>query len=168
MWTSQCRNDHIRDLQRFDIWSLCRERGENSRAAKKKKKKLSGCPTRSKAAYPAFDIGTFSNFPLIPIISSSASNEDTASASIDLCRGMSFDIELIRFKEGYTHLGLNFSGTAGSLTRTTCWSSSSSCEGDALRRDSLVMTRGMWAVCIVLFLLSSTICKAVRRERIPG
>jgi hypothetical protein len=32
----------------------------------------------------------------------------------------------------------------------------------------LVMMRGMWAVCIVFFLLSSTICKAVRRERIPG
>lgn len=131
-------------------------------------KKLSGRLDRLKAACLAFDIGIRSNFPSVPIISSTPSDEDAASASIGLSHGMSFDIDLIRIKDGYTHLGLNFAGTVGSLTRTTCWSSSSSCEGDALRRDSLVMTRGMWAVCIVLFLLSSTICKAVRRERIPG
>jgi len=109
----------------------------------KKKKSSADTWIGSNAAYLGFDIGTVSKFPSFPIISSSASDVGAASASIGLCRGMSLDIELVGIKDEYTHLGLNFSGTAGSLTRTTCWSSISSSEGDALRRDSLVMTRGM-------------------------
>lgn len=144
MRTGQRSNRHITDDQGFNIWSPCGERGENRCAAIKKKKKSSADAwTCSNAAYLVFDIGILSKFPSFPIISSSASDAGAALASIGLCHGMSLDIELVGIKDEYTHLGLNFSGTAGSLTRTTCWSSISSSEGDALRRDSLVMTRGM-------------------------
>jgi predicted alpha/beta superfamily hydrolase len=39
MRTGQRSNRHITDHQGFNIWSPCGERGENSRAAKKEKKK---------------------------------------------------------------------------------------------------------------------------------
>jgi hypothetical protein len=89
------------------------------------------------------DAGIVSNLPSFPIVSSPGSDKDATSALIGLRHGMSLDIERMGIKDGYTHRGLNFSGTAGSLMRMTCCSSISNCGGDALRMESLVMTRGM-------------------------